>query len=93
MEELIESALRALLSVVSLLFRALVWLVVEVWIEHILWYLGWPAVRILTWGRYPEVAIDEYDKAGIVTLVCVVVAGVAVLALSMFALGQLFFAV
>ncbi|MFC6671125.1 hypothetical protein [Marinobacterium aestuariivivens] len=91
MEELIESALRGLLSIVGLLFRALVWLVVDVWIGHILWYLGWPAVRVLTWGRYPEVAIDEYDKAGIFAVACVSVAGVAVLMLPLFVLEPLFF--
>jgi len=47
-----------------LLARFLLWLAWDMLFLTIAWSIGWPLVRLLSFGRFPHVGIGEYDDSG-----------------------------
>ncbi|MGY0561176.1 hypothetical protein ACW7G2_10725 [Luteimonas sp. A277] len=43
--------------------RFVLWLLWEVLVQRVPWYVGWPLWRVVTLGRFPGAAIDEQDEA------------------------------
>lgn len=75
-------------EIALLLLRLIAYLIIEVIIGTILYWLGWPFVKLVTWGRYPKRkwAIDSVESN------CVVAAGLAAWVMGvMAALGQFAF--
>ena len=81
MEELIEGAFKGLLRLASLIIRALVWLVWELWIHIIGWYIGWPVLRVLTFNNFPTESINDHDQASGLTDFTVCLTGFVILVL------------
>lgn len=68
MEEVAEGIFKAFLRLASFIVRALVWLIWEMCYEIIAWYVGWPIVRLLTFGQYPREKINEHEAASNLTM-------------------------
>lgn len=49
---------------VFLLARFLLWLAWDVLFLEVAWSIGWPLVRTLTFGRFPQVGFREYEECG-----------------------------
>ncbi|WP_221798447.1 hypothetical protein [Oceanobacter mangrovi] len=81
MEDLVgEGIFRFLLHVLVWTARILYFLAWELMIERIGWSIGWVICRLLSWGKYPEVGLGEYDHASGPTSVLVNLIGILVLA-------------
>ncbi|MBL4898708.1 MAG: hypothetical protein JKX76_03555 [Colwellia sp.] len=74
MDDIIEGAFKGLLRVLYFIVRAMVWLIWDLWVEIIGWYVGWPIVRVVTLNQFPSEGINEHSKASILTdfIVCIV---------------------
>ncbi len=83
MEEILEGAIKGILKLASLIVRSLVWLILELFFDVIGWYVGWPIIRVLTFGRYPAVKIQDHDQAPLFTQCVVAFTGL----ISLLALG------
>lgn len=47
-----------------LIARFLLWLAWDFLCLTIAWSIGWPIVRLLSFGRFPHVGLGEYDESG-----------------------------
>ncbi len=79
MEEIVEGAFKSVLRLLSLIVRAAVWLILEMFFEVIAWYVGWPIVRLLTLGKYPKDPINGCEEASVFTSVVVAMTGLVFL--------------
>lgn len=75
MEEAFEGLFKAVLRLVGLLVRALLWLIWEMFFEVIAWYVGWPICRLLSFGRYPKEGINEHEQTTTFTQFVVSIVG------------------
>lgn len=55
---ILQPILKGLLAVLRLLWF-LSW---ELWVDWILWSIGWAVLKLVTFGRYPSYAAFEYEK-------------------------------
>lgn len=78
MEEL-GGVLSILGRLIGLLARVLLWLFWEFGYETLAWYLGWLLCRSVSFGRYPSVAIYEYERASANEAIWVPVVGLVFL--------------
>ena len=81
MEEVVEGIFKVFLRLASLVVRVLVWLIWEMCYEIIAWYVGWPIVRLLTFGQFPKESINEHEEASNVTVFIIGTIGFAFLIL------------
>lgn len=51
--------------------RFILWLVWEVVVLWVPWYVGWPVWRVLTLGRFPETAAGDQEEASTLETVLV----------------------
>ncbi|MBL4867706.1 MAG: hypothetical protein JKY67_15165 [Pseudomonadales bacterium] len=72
MEEIVFGVLKGLLNLASIVIRFLVWLIVDLWILVIGWYVGWPILRFFTLNIYPTESINDHERASDITGVIVV---------------------
>ena len=79
MEELAEGTLKAILRLLGLLARSLIWLFWELCFEEIAWYVGWPVCRAITFGKLPKEFITQRDQAS--NLACFLVSLIGLLTL------------
>ena len=59
--------------------RFLLWLTWDFLVWSIAWGLGWPVWRAVTLGRFPHVAIRDYEDAGTLEAILVCATGLAML--------------
>ena len=81
MDELVEGGLKGLLRLASLIVRTLVWLIWELCIHTIGWYIGWPVLRAITLNRYPTESINDHDQVSGPTGFTVCLTGFVILVL------------
>jgi len=55
--------------------RLLIWLTWEVMCSTVLWYVGWPVMRVVTLGYLPQQAIDNSEDENPLVFMVVVVVG------------------
>ncbi|WP_020408004.1 hypothetical protein [Hahella ganghwensis] len=79
MEDLAEGLLKGLLRLVGVVVRTLIWLIWELCLEVITWYVGWPVCRALSFNQYPKVSINDHDQASNFTVGVVSIAGLVTL--------------
>ena len=58
----LKSVARLLLVVVNFCVRILLFLIIDVCVDIIGWWIGWGALRLFTLGHYPSRGISEHDK-------------------------------
>jgi hypothetical protein len=60
--------------------RFLLWLACDLMFETIAWVVGWPVVRLLSFGKFPSARIVEYERAetGEAFITCITGFGVLV---------------
>ncbi len=75
MEELVEGPVKFIARLILGLFRFIVWLVWEMMCERLLWYLGWPVSRIVSFGNYPKQSFLEVDESDVLTHFIVAIIG------------------
>lgn len=68
--------------------RLLLWLAWDFFVYTILWAIGWPIWRLLTFGRFPHVGVREYDDAGAIEALMVCAVGLAVLLAAIWLLAK-----
>jgi hypothetical protein len=83
-EGLVRFSARALLAVV----RFLLWFVWELLCETLLWYVGWPVVRVVTLGRFPKQGITQSEQEEPLVLFLVAGAGFVTLLTLAYMLGR-----
>ncbi|HEX7802654.1 MAG TPA: hypothetical protein VF471_07860 [Pseudoxanthomonas sp.] len=59
--------------------RFLLWLAWDFFVYTILWTIGWPVWRFVTFGRFPHVGIREYEDAGAIEALMVCAVGLVLL--------------
>lgn len=79
MEELTEGLLKAIMRLLGVVIRALIWLIVECFFEIVAWYVGWPICRVCSLGRYPQQSINDHEQAS--TLIHFVVSLIGIISL------------
>jgi len=60
-EELVEGPFKLIARVILGIVRAIIWLTWELMCERLLWYLGWPALKLMTLGKYPKERFSEVN--------------------------------
>ena len=58
---LVRGLIRLLLTTIHFIARALVFLIIDVCIEIIGWWVGWATLREITVGKYPASKITHYE--------------------------------
>jgi len=78
-EDLIEIVVKAIGRGALGFFRFLVfliWVSIEFTYEKISWWLGWPVVRLVTFGKYPSENFLNDEKAKPISLFFVGITGI-----------------
>jgi hypothetical protein len=71
-----------------LVARFLLWLTWELMFQTIAWVIGWPIVRILSFGKLPRARIGGYEESGAGEAIFVCGAGFAVLVAAVWLLSM-----
>ena len=58
---LVKGLFKLVLTIINFSARVLVFLVIDVCIEIIGWWVGWTRLRVLTFGKYPASKISNYE--------------------------------
>jgi hypothetical protein len=82
--DFLELAARSLF----LIARCLLWLAWDFLFLTIAWSVGWPMVRLLSFGRFPHSGFREYDESGTGEAFLVCGAGIGVLVVTIWLLGS-----
>jgi hypothetical protein len=62
-DEIGEGVLRLLARSLYFVVRVLLWGAIEFIFDGVLWYIGWPLTRLVTFGRYPGPGFFESERA------------------------------
>jgi len=62
MEEVAEGIFKIAAKMMLAVVRFLIWFTWEVMCETILWYIGWPVTRAITFGAYPKQSIANGEN-------------------------------
>lgn len=79
MEDIVEVVLKFIGRALLFFFRSLVvilWAAIELNFVSVAWWLGWPFVRLVTIGRFPDEGFLEHDRATSLKLVGVGLMGI-----------------
>jgi hypothetical protein len=79
MDDLGDNLLRLLVKGLYLLVRLALWLVFELLVEVIAWWIGWCVCRVASLNAFPRERIGEYDRASRPVALAVCVAGMLAL--------------
>jgi len=91
MEDLIETVVKVIGRGALGVFRFLVFLIwasFEFTYEKIGWWLGWPVVRLATFGRYPSEGFLNDEKTKPLSLLFVGITGITYPIISVYLLVQ-----
>lgn len=87
MDDMVEHLGKGLLAFFRVIV-ALAWAAIEFAYEKLLWWLGWPVMRMLTLGKYPKEGFFDGDYAPLLTQLFVGLAGLALPILVVYWLAQ-----
>ena len=77
MEDIAEGIFKILARPILFIARAIVWLTWEIMCEKMLWYLGWPASKLITLGFVPRESITNGENEHPAIFVFVALVGLA----------------
>ena len=69
---------RFLLNFVLVIFRLVKFVAWDLCFDRVGWYFGWPFLRIVTLGHFPQVSISEGDKVSLRCAIFVDLTGIGV---------------
>lgn len=85
LDDVIELGARPLLAVVRFVW----WLVWDWFCYEVLWFIGWPLCRLITFGQLPHTAWrDEEEAASLIEMLLVRLVGLLALGGTLWALLQ-----
>jgi hypothetical protein len=87
MDDIIEHLGKGLLAFFRFLV-VLIWASIELVYEKVLWWLGWPMLRVITIGKYPKEAFLEGDHAPRLTQFIVGLTGIVIPLLAVYLLAK-----
>jgi len=75
MEDIVEGLLHIVARTLLAFVRLLIWFAWEVMCTTVLWYVGWPIMRVVTLGYLPQQAIDNSEGEKPFVFMAVVIVG------------------
>lgn len=79
MEEVAEGIFKIAAKVLLAVVRFLIWIAWEVMCETLLWYMGWPISRVITFGNSPKQGITNGENEEPLSYFLVALTGFATL--------------
>lgn len=86
MDEAAEGVVRIAAKGILAAVRFMIWFTWEVMCERVLWYIGWPVVRVVTLGNFPKQSITDSDSEAPLAFFLVAITGFVTLVFAAFVL-------
>lgn len=88
MEEVAEGIFKIAAKMLLAVVRFLIWFIWEVMCETLLWYMGWPISRVITFGNLPKQDITKGEDEEPLPFFVVAITGFATLLFIAYLLGS-----
>jgi len=81
MDDIVEGLFHFIVRTLLAFVRLLIWFTWEVMCTTVLWYIGWPVMRVVTLGNLPQQAIGNSEDENPLVFMVVVIVGFSCLLL------------
>lgn len=75
MDDIVEGLFHFIVRTLLAIVRLLIWFTWEIMCTTVLWYVGWPVMRVVTLGYLPEQAIGNSEDEKPLVFMAVVIVG------------------